>query len=140
MILLALVVIVLGTFVPLMLNAADGHRWARIAGTLEALLFVVGAGFASLVGLVYLGLRCDDTCAEGVEPITAREQWWRFFDSPEWKWQAMLVFSALACALATFVLTLLRRYYPAVAAAVVGLGLFCAWALLMAPLGEQFGI
>jgi hypothetical protein len=139
-ILVALSVVVLGTYFPLMLNAADGHHWARIAGALEALLFVVGAGFASLVGLVYLGLRCDDTCAEGVEPVTAREEWWRFFDSPEWTWQAVLVLSALAFALATFVLPLLHRYHLAVAAAVIGLGLFCAWALLMAPLGDQFGI
>ena len=62
MILVALAAVVLGTYVPLMLTAADGRRWAGIAGALEGLLFLAGVGFASLLGLVLLGMKCDESC------------------------------------------------------------------------------
>jgi hypothetical protein len=33
-----------------------------------------------------------------------------------------------------------RKYRAAIVAATVGVATFCAWALVVAPLGEQFGI
>jgi hypothetical protein len=49
-ILIALAKVVLGTYVPLMLAAMDGRRWAGILGALEGVLLLCGVGFASLLG------------------------------------------------------------------------------------------
>ena len=140
MILVALAVVVLGTYAPLMLTAAGGRRWAGIVGALEGLLFLAGVGVASLAGLVLLGMKCDESCYEDTSLDVRRGEWWHTLDAVEWKVQAALIWTTLAVAILTVALPASRRYYLAIAAAVVGLATFCAWALLIAPLGEQFGI
>ena len=139
MILVALAVVVLGTYVPFMLAAARGSRRSRILGALEGLLFTVGTGFAGLVAMAFLALKCDDTCDQDPEPFRTGD-WWRTLDAWEWEAQAALALVAFLAALATLVLPLVRWYLAAIAAALLGLAAFCAWALLVAPLGEQFGI
>jgi hypothetical protein len=140
MILLALAVVVLGTYVPLMLTAADGRRWAGIVGALEGLLFLAGTGFASLLGLVLFGMKCDESCDENVVPEARSGEWWHTLDAPQWTIQALLIWTTLGITILTVALPASRRYYLAIAAAVLGLATFCAWALLIAPLGDQFGI
>ena len=139
MILVALAVVVLGTYVPLMLAAARGSRRSRVVGALEGLLFAIGAGFAGLAAWVWRDLKCDDSCDKDPEPFRTGE-WWRTLDAWEWEAQAAFALVAFVAALATMVLPLVRWYYAAIAAVVLGLAAFCAWALMMAPLGEQFGI
>ena len=139
MILVALAVVVLGTYLPLMLSAAGGSRGARVLGALEGLLFVGGTGFAGLVALFYLALKCDDSCDR--DPVGMRTgEWWRTLEAWQWEAQAALAGAAFAASLAAVVLPLVRWYYAAVAAVLLGLAAFCAWALMMAPLGDQFGI
>jgi hypothetical protein len=140
MILVALAVVVLGTYIPLMLRAADGRRWAAILGALEGLAFVGGTGFASLLGLYLLGAKCDESCVDPLYPDPRSDEWWHTLDAPQWGIQAALIFTTLFVAVLTVALPASRRYYLAIAAAVVGLATFSAWALLIAPLGEQFGI
>jgi hypothetical protein len=139
-ILVALAVVVLGTYVPLMLIAADGRRWAGILGALEGLLFVCGTGVASLLGLVLLGMKCDESCDENVSPEARSGEWWHTLDAWQWEVQAALIFTTLFVAVLTVALPASRRYRAAIAAVVVGLVTLCAWALLIAPLGDQFGI
>jgi hypothetical protein len=139
-ILVALAAVVLGTYVPLMLAAAGGRRWAGIVGAVEGFLFVCGAGFASLLGLVLLGMKCDESCDENVVPEARSGEWWHTLDAWQWKAQAALVFTTLFVSVLTVALPASRRYWAAIAAVVVGLATFCAWALLIAPLGDQFGI
>jgi hypothetical protein len=138
-ILVALAVVVLGTYVPLMLAAARGSRGARILGALEGLLFAGGTGFAGLVALFYLGLKCDESCDRDPEPFRT-DEWWHTLDAWQWEAQAVLAAAALGAAVAAIVLPLVRWYYVAIAAIVLGLVAFSGWALMMAPLGEQFGI
>jgi hypothetical protein len=139
-ILIALAVVVLGTYVPLMLTAADGRRGAAVLGALEGLLFAGGTGFASLAAFFWLGLKCDESCTEPGSPTEQAGEWWHTLDAWQWEAQAAFAFVAFAAALATIVLPLVRWYRVAIVAVVLGLGAFCAWALLMAPLGHQFGI
>jgi hypothetical protein len=139
-ILVGLAVVVLGTYVPLMLTAADGRRWAGILGALVGLLFVCGTGVASLLGLVLLGMKCDESCNENVSPEARSGEWWHTLDAWQWEVQAALIFTTLFVAVLTVALPASRRYRAAIAAVVVGLATFCAWALLIAPLGDQFGI
>jgi hypothetical protein len=138
-ILLALALVVLGTYVPLMLSAAGGSRWAAFAGALEGVLFTFGTGFAGLVSLYWLGLKCDEACDKDPPPFRTSE-WWHTLDAWQWEAQAALAAAALASALAAVVFPLVRWYHAAIAAVLLGLAAFCAWALMMAPLGEQFGI
>lgn len=140
MILIGLAVVVLGTYVPLMLAAARGSRRSRVLGALEGLLFVGGAGFAGLAALASISLKCDESCTEPGSPTEQAGEWWHTLDAWEWEAQAALALVAFVAALATMVLPLVRWYYAAIAAAVLGLAALCAWALMMAPLGEQFGI
>jgi hypothetical protein len=139
-ILVGLAIVVLGTYVPLMLSAAGGSRSARVLGAIEGLLFTAGAGFASLAALFWLGLKCDESCTDPGSPTALAGEWWHTLDAWQWEAQAALAFTAFAAALASFVLPLARRYRTAVLVVVLGLAAFCAWALLMAPLGHQFGI
>jgi hypothetical protein len=139
MILVALAVVVLGTYVPLMLSAAGGSRGAGMVGALEGLLFAAGTGVAGLAALFWLGLKCDEACDKD-PPDMRTDEWWRTLDAWQWEAQAVFALVAFVAALATVVLPLVRRYRGAMFAVVVGLAAFCAWALLMAPLGEQFGI
>jgi hypothetical protein len=139
LILVALAVIVLGTYVPLMLTASSGSRGAGVLGALEGLLFAAGTGFASLVALFYLGLKCDDACDRD-PPDMRTDEWWRTLDAWQWEAQAAFAFLAFVAALAAVVLPLVRWYRTAIFAVLVGLAAFCAWALVMAPLGELFGI
>jgi hypothetical protein len=139
-ILVALAVVVLGTYVPLMLTAAAGRRWAGVVGALEGLLFVCGAGLASLLGLVFLGMKCDESCYEDTSPEVQRGEWWHTLDAWQWNVQAALIFSTLFVAVLTVALPTSRRYRAAIVAVVLGLATFCGWALLVAPLGDQFGI
>jgi hypothetical protein len=139
MILVALGVVALGTYVPLMLSAAGGSRSARVLGAFEGLLFTVGTGIASLAALFWLGLKCDEACDRD-PPEMRTDEWWHTLDAWQWEAQAALAFTAFAAALAALVLPLVRWYRAAMVVVVVGLAAFCAWALLMAPLGDQFGI
>ena len=137
MILVALAVVVLGTYVPLMLAAARGSRRSRVLGALEGLLFVGGTGFAGLVALAWLSLKCDESCTEPGSPTDQAGEWWHTrrleweargglapHSSPRWPRSCFR-----SCAGIT---------RPA--ALLLGLAAFSAWALMMAPLGEQFGI
>jgi hypothetical protein len=139
-ILVALAVVVLGTYVPFMLAAAGGSGSSRVLGALEGLLFAVGTGFAGLAALFWLGLKCDESCTEPGSPTELAGEWWHTLDA--WQWEAQAVFACVAfvCALATVVLPLARWYRTAIVVVAIGLAAFCGWALLMAPLGEQFGI
>jgi hypothetical protein len=139
MILVALVVVVLGTYVPLMLSASGGSRGARVLGALEGLLFTVGTGVAGLAALFWLGLKCDEACDRD-PPDMRTDEWWHTLDAWQWEAQAAFALVAFVAALATVVLPLVRWYRTAIFAVLVGLAAFCAWALLMAPLGDQFGI
>jgi hypothetical protein len=139
MILIALVVVVLGTYVPLMLSASGGNRGARVLGALEGLLFTVGTGVAGLAALYWLGLKCDEACDRD-PPEMRTDEWWHTLDAWQWEAQAAFAVVALVAALATVVLPVVRWYRTAILAVLVGLAAFCAWALLMAPLGDQFGI
>jgi hypothetical protein len=138
-ILVGLAVVVLGTYLPLMLHASGGRRGAAFLGALEGALFVVGTGFASLVALFYLALKCDDSCDRD-PPGMRTDEWWRTLDAWQWEAQAAYALVAFVASLATVVLPLVRWYRVAMIAVVLGLAAFCAWALLMAPLGDQFGI
>jgi len=131
--------VVLGTYVPLMLSASGGRRGAGILGALEGLLFAAGTGSAGLVALFYLALKCDDTCDKD-PPDMRTGEWWRTLEAWQWEAQAALAAGAFVASLAAVVLPLVRWYYAAIAVVVLGLATFCAWALLMAPLGDQFGI
>jgi hypothetical protein len=138
-ILVGLAIVVLGTYVPLMLHAAGGRRGAAFLGALEGASFAVGTGFAGLVALFYLALKCDDSCDS--DPVSMRTgEWWRTLEAWQWEAQAALAGAAFLASLAAVVLPLVRWYYAAIAVVVLGLAAFCAWALLMAPLGDQFGI
>jgi hypothetical protein len=139
-ILVALAVVVLGTYVPLMLAAARGSHSSRVLGALEGLLFVAGTGLAGLAALFWLGLKCDESCTEPGSPTEQAGEWWHTLDAWQWEAQAAFALVALVAALATIVLPLVRWYRTAIVAVVFGLAAFCAWALIMAPLGEQFGI
>jgi hypothetical protein len=140
LILVALVVIVLGTYVPLMLTASSGSRGAGVLGAVEGLLFAAGTGFAGLVALFYLGLKCDESCDENLIPEARSGEWWHTLDAWQWEAQAAFALVAFVAALATVVLPLVRWYRAAMLAVVIGVAAFCAWALTMAPLGDQFGI
>jgi hypothetical protein len=140
MILVALAIVVLGTYVPLMLSAADGRRGAAFLGALEGLLFAAGTGIASLAALFWLGLKCDESCTEPGSPTAQAGEWWHTLDAWQWEAQAALAGAAFVAALAAVVLPLVRRYRAAMFAVVLGLAAFCAWALLLAPLGDQIGI
>jgi hypothetical protein len=139
-ILVGLAIVVLGTYAPLMHAAAGGSRVARALGALEGLLFAVSTGFAGLVALVWLGLKCDESCTEPGSPTEQAGEWWHTLDAWQWEAQAVLAAAALLASLGAVVLPLVRRYYTAMVVVVIGLAAFCAWALLMAPLGDQFGI
>jgi hypothetical protein len=139
MILVALVVVVLGTYVPLMLSASGGSRGARVLGALEGLLLTVGTGVAGLAALFWLGLKCDEACDRD-PPDMRTDEWWHTLDAWQWEAQAAFALVAFVAALAMVVLPLIRWYRAAIFAVFVGLAGFCAWALLMAPLGDQFGI
>jgi hypothetical protein len=139
MILIALAVVVLGTYVPLMLNASGGRRGAGILGALEGLLFAAGTGVAGLAALFWLGLKCDESCDRD-PPGMRTDEWWHTLDAWQWEAQAAFALVAFVAALAAVVLPLLRWYRAAMIAVALGLAAFCAWALLMAPLGDQFGI
>jgi hypothetical protein len=139
-ILVGLAVVVLGTYVPLMLHASGGRRGAAFLGALEGLLFAAGTGIASLAALFWLGLKCDESCTEPGSPTELAGEWWHTLDAWQWEAQAALSGAAFAASLAAVVLPLVRWYHVAIAAVVLGLAAFCAWALLMAPLGDQFGI
>jgi hypothetical protein len=139
-ILVGLAVIVLGTYLPLMHAAAGGSRTARFLGALEAVLFAVGTGIAALAALFWLGLKCDESCTEPGSPTALAGEWWHTLDAWQWEAQAALAAAALLASLGAVVLPLVRRYYTAMAIIVIGLAAFCAWALMMAPLGHQFGI
>jgi hypothetical protein len=138
-ILIGLAVVVLGTYVPLMLHASGGRRGAAFLGALEGLLFAAGTGLASLAALFWLGLKCDEACDKD-PPETRTDEWWRTLDAWQWEAQAAFAFGAFAAALATIVLPLVRWYRTGIIAVILGLVAFCAWAWLMAPLGDQFGI
>ena len=140
MILFALAVVVLATYVPLMLTAAEGRRWAGILGALEGLAFVGGTGLASLLGLYLLGAKCDESCTEPGSPTELAGEWWHTLDAPQWEIQAVLILTTLFMAVLTMALPAARKYRAAIVAVVIGLATFCAWALLVAPLGDQFGI
>jgi hypothetical protein len=140
LILVALVVIVLGTYVPLMLTASSGSRGAGVLGAVEGLLFAAGTGFAGLVALFYLGLKCDESCDENLIPEARSGEWWHTLDAWQWEAQAAFALVAFVAALATVVLPLVSWYRAAMLAVVIGVAAFCAWALTMAPLGDQFGI
>jgi hypothetical protein len=139
MILVALAVVVLGTYVPLMLAASRGSRSSRALGAVEGLLFVSGTGFAGLVALFWLGLKCDESCTEPGSPTEQAGEWWH----PR---RLAVGGAGGACArraprraghvrLAAH--SLVSR---GDCAALLGLAAFSAWALMMAPLGDQFGI
>ena len=140
MILVGLAIVVLGTYVPLMLSAAGGSRSARVLGAIEGLLFVAGTGLASLAALFWLGLKCDESCTEPGSPTEQAGEWWHTLDAWQWEAQAALAGAAFVASLAALLLPLVRWYRTAIFAVVFGLGAFCAWALLLAPLGDQFGI
>jgi hypothetical protein len=139
-ILVGLAVVVLGTYVPLMLTASSGNRGAGIVGALEGVLFVAGTGFATLVALYYLGAKCDESCDENLSPEVQTGEWWHTLDAWQWNAQAALAGVALAAAACAVILPILGKYRAAIVVVVLGLSAFCAWALLVAPLGEQFGI
>jgi hypothetical protein len=139
-ILVGLAVVVLGTYVPLMLTASAGSRGAGFLGAFEGLLFAVGSGIAGLAALFWLGLKCDESCTEPGSPTEQAGEWWHTLDAWQWEAQAALALTAFVAALAAVVLPLVRWYRTAVVVVVVGLAAFCAWALLLAPLGDQFGI
>jgi hypothetical protein len=139
-ILIGLAIVVLGTYVPLMLTAADGRRGAAYLGAVEGVLFAAGTGLASLAALFWLGLKCDESCTEPGSPTEQAGEWWHTLDAWQWEAQAVFAVVAFAAALAAVVLPLARWYKTAIVAVVLGLAAFCAWALMMAPLGEQFGI
>jgi hypothetical protein len=140
MILVALAVVVLGTYVPLMLSAAGGSRGAGMVGALEGLLFAAGTGVAGLAALFWLGLKCDESCDENLTPEAQSGEWWHTLDAWQWKAQAALALVAFVAALAAVVLPIVRSHRAAIGAVVLGLAAFCAWALMIAPLGDQFGI
>jgi hypothetical protein len=140
LILVGLALVVLGTYVPLMLTASGGSRGAAVLGAVEGALFVVGTGFASLVALFYLGLKCDESCDENLTPEAQSGEWWHTLDAWQWKAQAALALVAFVAALAAVVLPIVRSHRAAIGAVVLGVAAFCAWALMMAPLGDQFGI
>lgn len=140
MILVALAVVILGTYVPLMLHASAGRRGAAFLGALEGALLVAGAGFASLLAAYLAVAKCDESCDENISPEVRRGEWWHTLDAWQWKVQLALAVTALLAALATVGLPLLRRHTAAIVAVVLGLAVFCAWALMISPLGDQFGI
>lgn len=140
MILVGLAVVVLGTYVPLMLHASGGRRGAAFLGAFEGALFVAGTGFASLLAAYLSVAKCDESCDENLSPEVQRGEWWHTLEAWQWKAQLAFALTALVAALATVVLPLLRRHTAAIVAVVLGLAAFCAWALMISPLGDQFGI
>lgn len=140
MTLIALVVVVLGTYVPLMHAASGGSRIARALGALEGLLFVAGTSFSGLLALILLGLKCDESCDENLTPEARWGEWWHTLDAWQWKAQFGLAAAAFVAAVATVALPLTGKHRAAIVAVVLGVAVFCAWALLVAPLGDQFGI
>ena len=89
----------------------------------------------------YLSLaKCDESCDENLSPEVRRGEWWHTLDAWQWKAQLALALAALVAALATLVLPLLHRHTAGIVAVALGLAAFCAWALLVSPLGDQFGI
>jgi hypothetical protein len=140
MILVALAIVVLGTFWPLMTSAASGSRGAAVAGAFEALLLVAGTVIAGSVSLLYLGMKCDESCDENLSPEVRSGRWWHTLDAWQWNVQFVLALAALVAAMSAFGLVLGRRYQAALIVVAVGLGLFFGWALILAPLGDAFGL
>jgi hypothetical protein len=139
-ILVLLIALVLGTFGPLMYMASTGSQGAAVAGGVEALLFAAGTGFSVLFAFLLVGLKCDESCDENLSPEVQRGTWWHTLDAWQWNAQLALAVGAFLTTVAAFVLVTRKRYRAALAVVGIGLALFCSWALLLAPLGDAFGI
>lgn len=140
MILVALALLVLGTFGPLTWMASRGSRAASILGGIEAFLFAVGTILTGFAGFILWAMKCDESCDENVARVAREGTWWHTLAA--WQWNAQLALAAGAFVASVTALALIgtKRYLTAFTAVVVGLALFCAWALLVAPLGHNFGI
>jgi hypothetical protein len=140
MILIALAVVVLGTFGLLMTSAAAGSRGAAVVGALEALLFVAGTFFAALLSLLLFGMKCDESCDENLVPEARSGEWWHTLDAWQWNVQFILALAAFVATAVAFGLVIGTRYRAALITVGTALTLFCGWALIVAPLGDRFGI
>jgi hypothetical protein len=139
-ILVALAVVVLGTFWPLMTSATAGSRGAAVAGALEAVLFVAGTGFAALFSLLLFGMKCDESCDENASVEARSGEWWHTLAAWQWNVQLMLALAAFVATGVAFGLVVARRYRAALITVAAALAVFSGWALLLAPLGDRFGI
>jgi hypothetical protein len=102
MILIALAVVVLGSFWPLMTSAVTGSRGAAVTGALEALLFVAGTLVAAVASLFLLGMKCDESCDENTVPEGRSGEWWHTLDAWQWNVQFMLALAAFVTTVVAF--------------------------------------
>lgn len=100
--------------------------------TLGTLVLGVPAWLALALATAYEGLRCDDSCEDGL-PSALRSSGWRRSETG-WQWTAQLVLALVGfcCMLAAVHFMTRRQYRRAVSIGVVGLALYAGWIGLLA--------
>jgi hypothetical protein len=140
---LALVVVAalaIAAFFKLSDAAAAGAQGARLLVVLESLALLVSAGMGLLVALVFLALRCDENCDEGLVASARGGHWWDKMDAWQWYAQFGVVLAGSLAVGAAFVLTLRRRYDLAPRVLLAGAACFLVWAVFLSPLGDPLEI
>ena len=88
-------------------------------------------GLLVLFALLIFGLRCDESCNEGLVPSVRRAGWKHSSGSWEWGAQLALALTAFATGLLPIVLLRFRRSRGAVVAAAATEALVIAWVLFV---------
>jgi hypothetical protein len=132
--------LVIASFVALSRSAQAGNRLAATMATVESLALLAAAGLGTLAAAVYFDLKCDEGCDESASPDVRTGRWFDSQDAWQWWAQLGLALAGLLAASAFVYLTMRRRYRDALVVLLVGVGCFAAWAAMVAPFGDRFGI
>lgn len=125
---------VFGLFLWLSESARKGSRQAMEFAAVEAALLMAAGALGVFLAVVLRSLSCDESCEE------VSSDWWHTDNA--WQWDAQLAvavigFAALAAALWN---TMRNRHRRASASMALAAAAFAAWAVFLAPLGNEFGI